>query len=179
MKKFQLAALILIIFSSAAFGQTKKPESIYTSLSDKECQTIKQTDEGESYRGICKGVGGYKLELLEGDLRQTINIIAPNKKNYKLDLWTIVAGGFSAFGEKAEWRVTRSGQTITPIALIMRFNVSENPEDSSKTTSYLVVAKITKTSACVTDVVKPMANQNIKAQQLADVAGNKPCKTSE
>ncbi len=180
MKKIQLSALFLIIFSSVAFGQTKKIESIYTGLSDKDCQTIEQTDEeGGSYSGECPGVGGYKLELLEGDLRQTINVVAPNGNKYELNLWTIVSGGFSTVGEKAEWRVTRNGKTITPFALIMRFNASENPEDSTKITSYLVVAKLTKNSACVTDIIKPSANQNVKARELADVAGNKPCKTSE
>ncbi len=180
MKKFQIFAVILTIFSGIAMGQTKKAESIYTSLSDKNCKTVEATaDEGGSYRGVCKGIGGFSLELLEGDLRQTVNVIAPNKKKYELELWSVVSSGFSALGEKAEWRVTRSGKTVTPFALIMRYNASENPEDSTKNTSYLVVAKITKNSACVTDIVKPSANQNALAQQLADTASNKPCKTSE
>src|SRR5262245_45172371 len=112
MKKIQFLALILTIFSSVAFGQTKKIESIYTGLDDKSCKTIKQSDdEAESYRGLCPGVGGYKLELLEGDLRQSINVIAPNKKKYELNLWSVVSAGFSSMGEKAEWRVTKSGKT--------------------------------------------------------------------
>ncbi len=179
MKTLQLIAFILTIFSSVAFGQAKKIESIYTGLLVKDCKTIEQTDEeGGSDAGECAGVGGYKLELLEGDLRQTINVIAPNKNKYELNLWTIVSGGFSSVGEKAEWRVMRNGKTITPVALIMRFNASENSEDSTKITSYLVVAKIKRNSACITDISSPSANQNTRARQLADVAGNKPCKES-
>jgi len=163
-----------------AFGQTKKFESIYTSLTAKDCKTIEQTDEeAGSYRGLCSGVGGYKLELLEGDIRQTINVIAPNKKKYELELWSVVSFGFSFTGEKAEWRVTRTGKTIVPQALIVRFNASEDSANPEKNTSYLVVVKITKTSACVTDVVKPVANQNVKARELADASASKPCTSSE
>lgn len=180
MKKTVLSALILLTFSVAASSQAKKIESIYTGLSDKACKTIEQTDEeGGSYRGECKGVGGYKLELLEGDLRQSINVIAPNGTKSELDLWINVSGAFSSLGDKAEWRVVKAGKKTTPMALIVRFNASENVEDSSKLTSYLVVVKITKNSACVTDVVKPMANQNVKARDLADKSANKACKTPE
>lgn len=159
----------------------RKIESVYTDLTTEKCRTIEQTDEeGGSYRGECAGVGGYRLEVLEGDLRQSINIIAPNRKKFEMNLWTTVSGGFSSVGEKAEWRVTRSGKKITPTALIVRYNASENPEKTELTTSYLVVVKITKNAACVTDVVKPtVKNQNVKARQLADNSAGKPCKTME
>ena len=180
MKKILMLALSLTMFSAAVFGQTKKVESLYTSLAAKNCKTVEQTDdEGGSYRGQCPGVGGYRLELLEGDLRQSINIVAPNSKKYELNLWSVVSGGFSSVGEKAEWRVTRNGRTVTPNALILRFNASENPEDSSKITSYLTVVKITKTEACVTDIVKPAADQNAKARELADATAGKACKSPE
>jgi hypothetical protein len=179
MKKVQLFALILTVLTGAAFGQTKKVESLYTGLGTKSCKTIESNpDEGGSYRGQCPGYGGFKLELLEGDLRQSINILAPGKKKYELDLWSVVSSGFSSIGDKAEWRVTRSGKTVSPMALILRYNASENPEDSTKNTSYLVVVKLTKTSACVTDVISPMKDQNVKARELADVSAGSECKTS-
>ena len=160
---------------------SQKIESVYTGLTTEKCKTIEQTDdEGGSYRGECAGVGGYKLEVLEGDLRQSINVVAPNRKKFELNLWTTVSGAFSSLGEKAEWRATRNGKKITPTALIVRYNASENPEKAEQTTSYLVIVKITKNSACVTDVVKPtVENQNEKARQLADGSANKPCKTQE
>jgi len=77
---------------------------------------------------------------------------------------------FASIGEKIEWR-TKGG---VPVALIARFNVAD-AEDSSKSTSYLMVSKIGKASSCVTDVVKPQANQNEKARELADAASGKPC----
>jgi hypothetical protein len=58
----------------------------------------------------------------------------------------------------------------------VRFNASENPEHPEKTTSYLVVSKITAKQICVTDVIKPQANANELARRLADQSGNKACK---
>ena len=179
-----IAALTAFIGSRTnqieALARSQRIESIYTDLTTEKCRTIEQTDdEGGSYRGECAGVGGYKLEVLEGDLRQSINVVAPNRKKFELNLWTTVSGAFSSVGEKAEWRVTRSGKSVTPSALIVRYNASENPEKTELTTSYLVVVKITKNAACVTDVVKPtVKNQNERARQLADNSALKPCKGS-
>jgi hypothetical protein len=146
--------------------------SLYTDLAEKKCRTIESTsDEGGSYRGLCPGVAGYKLEVTEGDLRQTLNVIAPNKKKHELDLAN-VSGGFSSLGPRAEWRMNGK----VPTALIFRFNASENPEDSSKITSYLVVAKITKNEICVTDAVAPGKFQNTEARRFANSAATKPCK---
>jgi hypothetical protein len=116
------------------------------------------------------GVGGYKVRLVEGDIRQTLNVITPARKAFELNFWGFY-GGFSSIGEKIEWR-TKGG---VPVALIARFNVA-GPEDSSKSTSYLMVSKIGKASSCVTDVVLPMAKQNEAARKLADAASSKPCK---
>lgn len=172
MKTLIFILTLLTILSLDAYAQKSTNTSIYTSLDTKNCKTLESSNEGAgSYRGRCAGFGGYKLDVLEGDIRQTINVIAPNKKSFELTLWTVVSSGFSSVGQKAEWRV--SGKT--PRALIVRFNASENPEDSSKITSYLVVAKITKSEVCVTDIIKPNSNQNAQAQKLADVAATKPC----
>lgn len=159
-----------------AFAQKRKIESIYTDLTAEKCKTLESNpDEGGSYRGVCAGAGGYKLEVLEGDLRQSINVIAPDGEKFELDFWTKVSGGFSSVGEKAEWRVTKTGKTVKPVALIVRYNVSEKPEKPEQTTSYLVVTKITGKTACITDVVKPSAEANKKARQLADSSANKTC----
>lgn len=178
MKNMLLSAFWLTISAIGLLAQVKNIESIYTGLSTRDCKTIEQSDENAGwYRGVCPGVGGYKLELLEGDIRQTINVIDPNGNKSELELWSVVSSGFSSVGEKAEWRVTRSGSKIIPSALIVRYNV-HNPA-TEKNDSYLVVIKITKEETCVTDVVKPVANQNVKARQLADEAPKKPCKSSE
>lgn len=180
MKKTVLVYSFLMFLTAFACVSASAQTSVYTSLSDKVCKKISvEVNEGGDYHGRCPGVGGYKLDLFEGDLRQSLDIIAPNKKSYQLNLWTVVSSGFSALGEKAEWRVSGAGKAAKPTALIVRFNAADNAEHSEQNTSYLVIVKITKTSACVTDVVKPSANANVEARKLADASANKPCKTND
>jgi hypothetical protein len=172
----QIILMMSLIFGLAICVSAQKIDSIYTDLSDTKCKTLEANpDEGGSYIGECAGVGNYKLQVLEGDLRQTINIVQPASGNkWELGFWSI-KGGFSAVGEKAEWRVVKKGKTVKPIALIVRYNVSEDAEDSTKITSYLLVTKIDGETACVTDVVNPSKNQNLQARQLADKSVGKPC----
>jgi len=167
--KLLLAAIALSL--AAAASTVAQNQSVYTSTRGSSCKTIEEfPDEGGSYIGECRGVGGYKVELLEGDLRQTLNIVTPARKKFELDLWGFY-GGFSYVGQKIEWR-TKGG---IPVALIARFNVA-TPENSQMSTSYLMVSKIGKAGACVTDIVLPSATQNADARTLADAARDKPCK---
>lgn len=171
MKIFLLTTSILLAMSVCSSAQNK---SIYTSTSDKICKQQKvDEDHGGDYVGICPGVGGYKLELIEGDLRQTLNVITPEKKKHELN-FTHFFGAFSAIDRKIEWRLKRG----VPVALIARYNVSD-AENSEKRTSYLMVVKITKSFSCVTDVVPPEAKQNETARKLADASALKACKTAE
>lgn len=170
-KKFIIIGCFILAFSVFATAQNK---SIYTSLETKACKTIEQSDEGAGwYRGECPGAGGYKLEVTEGDIRQSINVITPANKKFDLD-FSMVSSAFSSVGAKAEWRMKGK----VPVALIVRFNAS-NPENPDKNTSYLIVSKISKTESCITDVVKPSKTQNAQAQKLADAAATKPCKSFE
>jgi hypothetical protein len=161
----------LLMFAVPAHSQIA---SLYTDLTESKCKTLESTsDEGGSYRGICPGVAGYKLEVTEGDLRQSLAVIAPNKKKYDLSLFN-VSGAFSSLGSRAEWRMNGK----VPTALIFRFNANANPNDPSKITSYLVVAKITKNEICVTDSVAPGKFQNTEARRFANNAQTRPCKFS-
>ncbi|MGB7203739.1 MAG: hypothetical protein WBD16_15950 [Pyrinomonadaceae bacterium] len=160
--------LTLAVFSSA------QNKSIYTSTTEKACKAQRVSDdEGGDYVGICPGVGGYKLKLIEGDLRQTLFVITPRKKEHPLRFNEFYYS-FSAIGEKVEWRLKRG----VPVALIARYNVSD-VENSEKRTSYLMVVKITKSFSCVTDVVPPEEKQNERARKLADAASTKACKVGE
>ena len=160
--------VLLLSLSATASSQAT---SVYTSTRAAACRTIEShPDEGGWYMGECRGVGGYKVQLLEGDIRQTLNVITPTRKKFELNFWHYYFA-FSYIGEKIEWR-TKGG---VPYALIARFNVADLNNDK-KTISYLMVSKIGKKSSCVTEVVPPGANQNEKARDLADAASTKPCK---
>ncbi len=171
MKKTLLLVACTLFLTGHAVAQNK---SVYSSTKTSACRTISSNpNEAGSYEGECNGTGGYKIRLLEGDIRQTLNIITPSRKKFELNFWSFF-GSFSYIGEKIEWR-TKSG---VPVALIARFTVS-NPENEKKSTSYLMVSKIGKASSCVTDVVAPGPKQNEDARTLADAASSKPCKSTE
>lgn len=173
--KQALAIILFLQHGLIAGEETAAPlTSEYTSLSEKHCKPQNSGDES-SYLGLCPGIAGYKLELIEGDLRQTINVIAPDGKKSELALWNKVSSGFSAAGDKVEWRLEKTGKKKTPRALIVRFNASENPDDSTKLTSYLVVVKITAQETCITHVVKPKKKQNEEARELSNKAAGQAC----
>lgn len=160
---------------NANAGGRLQIEIIYTDLTEDKCVDAETDEEEEWSIQTCKGVGGYKLLVSEGDLRQTIDVIAPDERKYELNLWQVVSSAFSTVGDKAEWRVISENGKISPIALIVRYNVNEDPENTEKITSYLTVSKITPAMACVTDIVKPMRNANEKARSLADNSSSRPC----
>lgn len=163
-----LAVAFFCVFSISVQGQVS---SVYTDLDDRKCKTVELTDEeGGSYKGVCKGVGGYKLQVIEGDLRQTITIVDPRGKEHPLEFWNLT-GAFSSVGQQAEWRMRGK----RPIALIVRLNVSENVEDASKPKGYLVVAKITDRETCVTHFLAPTRSHNYEARKAADNASLRPC----
>lgn len=166
------AITLFAILFAACLTANAQVKSVYTDLDDRKCKTLELTDdEGGSYKGECKGVGGYKLWVIEGDLRQNIIIVDPSKKEHNLRFWEFF-GGFSAVDAKAEWR-TRDGK---PFALIVRLNVSEDPVNSSKTTSYLLVAKLTPLRKCITNVIRPSKTQNVEARKAADASSLAPCR---
>lgn len=160
--------------------------SMYTPLEAKQCRTIKtETTGAGDYEGHCRGVAGYSLLLLEGDLRQNVIVVTPNGAKHSLELWDVVSGAFSHVGPTAEWRMARQpgklqggklqSAKLSPIALIIRYNASEDPERPNKTVSYLAVAKITPTEICVTDKISPTPDANADARRAADNAATKRC----
>jgi hypothetical protein len=168
MNRSLLALSLALVVSTTAFAQNK---SVYTTLVAEKCKTL-SVNEGMAgnYSGKCSGAGGYQLEVYLDDERNSLGVVFPSKKVIGLDLWNYF-GNFSELGDTAEWRMKRK----KPVALIVRLKVSDRG-DGKPGTSYLIVSKITGTSACVTDIVKPGKGQNAKAQGLADQASTKPCK---
>jgi hypothetical protein len=108
---------------------------------------------------------------MEGDVRMSIDVITPDGTAHELNYWSVITSGFSSLGPRAEWRM-RGGR---PIALIVRVNASENPENASQLTSYLAVAKITPREICVTDRIAPAPNANEAARTAADSSAGRPC----
>jgi hypothetical protein len=145
--------------------------SVYSSLY--KCKLVSKGHDFSTQ--ACLGVGGYNLRLEYDDARESITVVSPNGSKHPLRLWEVLSSGFSSVGQKAEWRVAGKNGKPVPIALIVRFNASENPEDSTKVTSYLAVAKITPQEICVTDKIAPGPRANEEARRAADASADKPC----
>lgn len=179
----KLSPLLIAGFGLIALGSmhAQTRQSVYTNLDERHCRTIKSnSNEAGDYLGRCPGISGYSLLLSEGDLRQNLTVVTPKGTEHSLELWSVVSSGFSGLGPRAEWRVTKFNQKTSPVALIVRYNASENPEKPDSTTSYLVVIKITPGEICVTHKIPPGTSANESARRLADEATSRPClKTQE
>ena len=163
---------LLIVLGCLVTAAAQSNRSVYTPLGDKQCRVIKSAEAGDDgYEARCRGTGGYSLLLSEGDLRQNITVITPKGAKHSLELWDVVSGGFSSVGPKAEWRIAKS----VPVALILRYNASEDPEKPDKRTSYLAVAKITATEICVVEKISPGPTANEDARRSADASSTKLC----
>ncbi|MEO6392744.1 MAG: hypothetical protein ABIP75_12925 [Pyrinomonadaceae bacterium] len=166
-----LAFAFLLLTSVSVSAQTNS--SVYSSTFGPKCKTLESSSEGAGYfRGQCPGIGGYKLIIEEGDIRQNMTVVTPAGKKSDLNLWGVVGSGFSNLGPRIEWRV--KGKSLIPVALIVRYNVA-NAEDSTKGTSWLAVVKITRGETCVTDKIAPGAKQNEEARTAADASASKTC----
>ena len=125
---------MVTLFAVVATATAQTNRSVYTPLGDKQCRTIKSAEAGDDgYEGRCRGTAGYTLLLSEGDLRQNITVITPKGAKHSLELWDVISGGFSSLGPKAEWRIATQNKKSVPVALILRYNASEDPEKPDKT----------------------------------------------
>ena len=171
-----LPALILIVFGCLVTAAAQTNRSVYTPIGEKQCRTLKTAAAGDDgFEARCRGTSGYSLILSEGDLRQNLIVITPKGKEHSLELWSVVSSGFSSVGPKVEWRLATENGKATPVALIIRYNTSEDAESPNKNTSYLAVVKITATEICVTDKISPGPKANEDARRAADAAATKPC----
>jgi len=171
-----LATGLVILLGCFVTASAQSNRSVYTSLGEKQCRTLKSAEAGDDgFEARCPGTGGYKLILSEGDLRQNITVITPKGAEHSLELWSVVSSGFSSVGPKVEWRLATQNGKAVPVALIMRYNANEDPEVPNKLMSYLAVAKITATEICVTEKISPGPKANEDARRAADAATSKPC----
>lgn len=167
MKKIILILLVITLTLSFA---NDKFYSAYSSIKMKDCISISTDKMGGSFK--CKNYYDIGVEVLEGDIRQSITLIR-DKKRYPLDMWSSVSPAFSFLGDTIEWRFKKNNKKY-PHAMISRYN-TETGERSEISTSYLVVTKITNNKMCVVGKIKPQKNQNILARKMADDSHKLEC----
>ena len=160
-----LALFGCVAGSAASASAAPAGAARYTSLDPAKCRLLELNEEEGGYsRHLCPGIGGYKLEMSESDLRQEILVIAPGGRRSQLQLSTLVANGaFNSLGNTAEWR----GSQRRPTALIVRLSVSSGEHPERPPASNLVVARLLP-RPCVTAIVPPGRGQNERARRIAD-----------
>jgi hypothetical protein len=163
---YVLVSLFFIITSANAANF----DSAYTSIQSKHCQLLESDRMGSAQS--CASFGNIKVQVIEGDLRQSITLIRQGKY-YPLDFWRTVSPAFSSLGSLIEWRYQK-GQRDTPNGIITRLNVSIG-EDAEVTKSYLVVVKITAKAICVVGKISPRAKQNQMARKMVEVSSDMAC----
>lgn len=153
--------------------------SVYTELNDKACKELAPgaDEDGIIYKGDCPGTAGFKVVNISTDHTQGLIITDPAGKSHKIDLRGPLGTAADVFlGDKIEWRTKATEQGTMPYAIIVRVNVQKEPGNYDKQDSNLAVAKITKDTICVTDIVPPsQKDQNVKARELSDTAANRQC----
>ena len=167
--------LVLLFGTAESIMAQAKLESVYSDISSSKCRTIEVDKETGSSTQSCQGIAGYKLLVLDDDARQSITVVTPGGKKHPLDFWQVVTYAFSSVGSKAEWRVARSKGKVSPVALIVRVNASEDSANPSRLTSYLAVVKVTPEKICVTHKIPPGAKANEDARHAADTAQTAAC----
>lgn len=149
--------------------------SVYTSLAPEQCRVIRRHEETGGSVSRCPGVAGHALLVSEDDARMSVDVVTPDGGEHPLNYWSVVTRGFSTLGPRAEWRVRGEGGQARPVALIVRVNAAEDPDNPERTTSYLAVAKITPREVCVTNSIAPAADANEQARRAADASAGRPC----
>jgi hypothetical protein len=160
--KFTAALIALGTLTAQAHAADIK--SVYTTIDLKKCKQTLQPD-GHVIEGgwACKGVAGYDVFLNAVDSREMVAFGTTDNANNCAGLKTF--GGFNSAGKTIEW-LLKDGK---PIAAILRWTVSIDPEDSTKQATWLVVSKITPKDSCQMHYVAgsfPKANE--AARKAAD-----------
>lgn len=142
-----------------------------------KCRTVElNVEEGGWSVQLCPGLGGYRLRVTEGDLRQNVVVLLPGGGERSLALSEATrSGGFSSLGSTVEWRGRGAGRAFRPEALILRYSVVEDAEHPERPTSYLLTVSLANRRPCVTARVPPGPGQNERARRIADRPA--PCLT--
>lgn len=145
--------------------------SEYTDLDlTKTCTFVSASSDGDdSGEAVCPGWRGYPVILSFGDARESVFYGFPPTGD---PVWESFSA-FNASGPKIEWRIEKDGERAVPIAVIHRWSVNSDPEDSTKKTEVLVVEKVGQVGVgdgCAVGLVvatgNPKANET--ARRIAD-----------
>ena len=149
-------------------------ESSYTSIAQKDCQTLESDNLGSIEE--CESFAGMKVIVIEGDTKQGI-ILTRDNKRYELDFGSLVSQGFISLNQDLEWRY-KYQEFDNPMAMILRLEVNEDEDGVEKVTPYSLVSKITEKEICVVGKVQTENEQDEVVRKMAEKATTMPCLSS-
>ena len=156
----KFAALIAVCLSATA-ASAGEITSVYSDLDLKKCKALElYADEGEGGVWACKGIAGFDVLYLEGDLRGYI-AFGPEGRSQCTSAQTF--GAFNSPGPKIEWRMENG----KPIATILRWFTDNGSGEANAKQNWLVVSKLNGRDACRTaliDTKYPEANSIARAK---------------
>ncbi len=163
-----MRGLVLIIATLLCGSALAGNDSAYTDFNPEKCREIEPGSapgEGEfSPTYECRGYKGVAVTFAEGDLRA---LVAYGRDGRNHCAFRQTFSGFNSVGNKIEWRLKGD----KAIATILRWKVSYDPDDGSKTKDWLVVTKVDERQSCHVGYVEgSYPNANEKARWLADTA---------
>jgi hypothetical protein len=168
--------LILTLLASGVAASAQGVQSVYTTFDWKKCKTLEEDEQAAGYILVeCPGIAGYKLHVDSQDSRDGLTVIRPDGSEHTLNVGYLGGGAFSSIGQRIEWRVRREKGGLVPIALIVRFSISEQGPNGEREVPYLTVSKITPQKICLIESILAGRNSNVKARRLADNSADKPC----
>ena len=162
MEKF--AALIVLGLSATA-ASAGEITSVYSDLDLKTCKALELyngQDNGEGGVWECKGIEGFDVLYLEGDLRGYV-AFGPEARSQCSSAQTF--GAFNSPGPKIEWRMENG----KPIATILRWFTDNGSGEANAKQNWLVVSKLNGKDACRTALIDTKyPNANAVARTHAD-----------
>jgi hypothetical protein len=165
-KEFSMRSVLAFCSLVLATAAQAANDSAYTDFDLKKCKALSvltPEEEGSTSGDFeCMGHANVPYYFVEGDLRSFLSF---GKNGQEHCAYGQTFAGFNTSGDKIEWRL-KDGE---PIATILRWRVSYDPEDSTKLQSWLVVTKIDSNNSCHVGYVDgSYPNANEEARKLAD-----------
>lgn len=173
-----MRVLTLLLLAFLATPAAAANTSAYTDLILDKCRQLTPETSGDEGEGSgtfrCKGHGNIPVFFAEGDLRSFVSFGEDGESQCA---FRQTFSGFNSVGNKIEWRL-KNGR---PVAAILRWTVSYDPEDSAKTKTWLVVTSLARGNTCHVGYVEgAYPNANAEARKLADTyAGEFNCVMSK
>ncbi len=137
--------------------------SAFTSLDPAKCRLVeKNEEEGGYFRYRCPATAGYVVDLVESDLRQSLDV-RKDGRVAGLALSSVAGNGaFNRLGRTIEWRGPQGGapRTLTVCSAVA---TGEGKADRQ----YLVVVRLVP-RPCAVAVVAPGPDQSAQARIIAD-----------